>query len=501
MIKKIVFLFAFLYLFIANVGVASAEADGECGYIDRGWCIPAKISNESWYQPAPDHIVGKAVWYAPYIMRATAEWRGMNLDGFLGGVSLFSAGDIGEVVWLKRVGFEWEGPFLVVDASARVHMYATIINIGESVEVDFATAERWEMVKTSKNGYDYEIFDWMLRNVEVYKGLQPPLESSIPIVYADWFKDSVTFSNDYNKLWLHSMINDNIKSIEDYQIAQAMNITRPELVSRDADAIIEAISHFVIVREPYLYASQDDSKTVIANKTSIELSSLDSVAPTPMMVSLDILEKAKIEAEIVKLSIPDIQIGIRDAHNYTRKNLSIMEIVPEISWEVNCADGNAFTGFITLNECTPGVITYDSWFMRIPKHTIGVATYYAPGIVETVLKNRKMSLDGYKDGIVLMSCAHIGESVYIRRPGFGWEGPYLVIDCSQPFHMWVNVSSRHLHIEVDQERWIEWGATSGTQNIELCIGDKNCGDSPVYFWQYWDKRAEYMIPLAEVAMK
>ncbi len=173
--------------------------DGVCndryiynGYMDRKHCVPGMITNETWFTPQPVHTVGKATWYAPGLMRATAEYRGMELEGFVDGVSLYSPADIGKVVWIKRSGFVWEGPFLVVDCSQRNHMFTTVTYIGEVVEVSFETARRWGMVTGSYE--DYREIDWMIRNVELFIGELPPADAE-PISYAEWFLDMVEFDS------------------------------------------------------------------------------------------------------------------------------------------------------------------------------------------------------------------------------------------------------------------------------------------------------------------
>lgn len=486
--KRLVIMFTFLFMLFGAVEIASAEEG--CAYIDREFCVPGMISNETWYTPAPDHIIGKAVWYAPYVMEATAEWRGMELDGFLGGVSLFSPEDIGEIAWLKRPNMEWEGPFLVVDASQRNHMYTTIIYVNEVVEVDFDTAERWGMVMwLDVNTNSYQINDWMIRDVEVYKGLQPPVDS-IPTNYSDWFLNMVTFNNEENHLWLHADIENEIKNIADYNERNIEFLATLPIAPEVVSEIVLSES-----RSPLDEPENDIQRVSSVMSVEIIIPALDKSLSVALNELITNAEREE-QQEVV-----DIGISYKDAHQYTQNKLTQMEIVPEISWNIDCEDGNAFTGFIMMTDCIPGVIAFDSWFMQIPKYTTGVATYYAPGVLEKVLENRNMSLDGYKDGIVLMSCGHIGDSVWLKRLGLGWEGPYLVIDCSQPYHMWMNLSSRHLHIEVDQDRWTDWRNSTGTQNIEMCIGSKNCVGNPVSFWYHWEKNVEYMIPKAVVSLK
>lgn len=462
-----------LMLSALAVGEASAGTPG-CttqsgefapnGYIDRTWCTPGMITNESWYTPAPEHIVGKAVWYAPWVMEATAEWREMSLDGFVGGVSLFSPSDIGEIVWLKRPDKAWEGPYLVVDASQRNHMYTTLTFVQEVVEVDFETALRWGMV--TGEDVEYEVAEWMIREVEVWKGLEPPDAHKTPVRYSDWFAERVIFDEREiaNVLWkFDSPV---YKNITDYEIGLAQLDSTPKVAK-----LAQSWAKTPLVE---VYGTYEEWETAW---------NLRSWYP-PLQPAQDLLHVIE----------PIIEpISIQDAHNYTQAYRASMQLT-EITWEVDCEDGNPYTGFMMLGDCIPGVISYDKYWEEYPKYTTGVATYYADGVMEQVLHNRGMSLNGYKDAIVLMSCAHVGDSVWLRRPGNGWEGPYLVVDCSQPWHMYLNLTNRNLHIEVDQSRWLEWQRTSGTQNIELCIGSSSCEGVVAQMWYEWGKGMEFMIP-------
>ena len=131
------------------------------GYYWRGYWVPGFPSIEEWYTPAPTWFYGKALRYAPGVMEATAIWRGMSLDGYLDGVALMSPGDIGEEVWLKIPGGNWEGPYLVVDCAARGDIWATILHFENTIEVGYKTALRWGMINEGKA---------MIRDVQVLKG-------------------------------------------------------------------------------------------------------------------------------------------------------------------------------------------------------------------------------------------------------------------------------------------------------------------------------------------
>jgi hypothetical protein len=67
------------------------------GYCDSwGRFVPGYIDNDTWMTPAPNHIKGKMVFYGPSVMQATADYRGMDYDGCIGGVALMSPIDIGK---------------------------------------------------------------------------------------------------------------------------------------------------------------------------------------------------------------------------------------------------------------------------------------------------------------------------------------------------------------------------------------------------------------------
>lgn len=127
------------------------------------------VTHETWMTGHPTYSEGAAVFYAPGVMEATADYRrdngGKSLDGFVGGVSLMSPSDLGKVVWIKHDGI-WEGPFLSVDTAQQNHMCQAIQTRGEVVEVGYKTAQRWGMVDWPK------VHEW---KVDVEVSLIPPV--------------------------------------------------------------------------------------------------------------------------------------------------------------------------------------------------------------------------------------------------------------------------------------------------------------------------------------
>jgi hypothetical protein len=145
------------------------------------------LSHDTLFAPAPQHIVGNAVMYAPGLMEASAEYNGFDLTGFVGGVAMSSRAQLGQVVWLRNNGGEWEGPYLVVDASGRYDVWKHIVDQGQSVEVDFDTAVRWGMA--SGRAGNWQIIRGGLPNIEVWTGLTPPdsVSPDLATDYKDYF--------------------------------------------------------------------------------------------------------------------------------------------------------------------------------------------------------------------------------------------------------------------------------------------------------------------------
>lgn len=101
-----------------------------------GLLLSASMPGAAWAEPTQEtRIGGKATYYRAGLMDQVAVTRGMDLDGYIAGVALNRAGDLGRVVWL-----EWEdgsvyGPFLVVDCAQRGEHFQRREQQGYVVEV------------------------------------------------------------------------------------------------------------------------------------------------------------------------------------------------------------------------------------------------------------------------------------------------------------------------------------------------------------------------------
>lgn len=113
-----------------------------------------------------------------------------------------------------------------------------------------------------------------------------------------------------------------------------------------------------------------------------------------------------------------------------------------------------------LGRWVPGYITNSTWFMPYPQHSAGKAAWYGPGVMRATTRWRGLSLDGYLDGVALMSCHHIGDTVWLKRhdqPGLPWEGPFLVADCPRRGDTYSAVVFTGEVVEVGWTTAVRWG--------------------------------------------
>ncbi len=180
-------------ILISGAGMTSDIGTADEGYQGLDGWIPGWTTWQTWFTPAPQYSTGNSVYYAPGVMEATAEYRELDLEGFLDGVALMSPADIGKTVWIKHPEHGWEGPFLSVDCAQQNDMYNAIVYRGEVIEVGFVTAQKWGMVVGGITSRWWKPVSWRLDEVEVFIGEELPDELGEPIGYVDWFLDFAEF--------------------------------------------------------------------------------------------------------------------------------------------------------------------------------------------------------------------------------------------------------------------------------------------------------------------
>lgn len=109
----------------------------------------------------------------------------------------------------------------------------------------------------------------------------------------------------------------------------------------------------------------------------------------------------------------------------------------------------------------------------------GIASQYAPGVMEQVISTRQAGLAratlpaglppvaGY---VAVIDCSRIGEVVWLRPVGeTGWE-PFLVTDCANPADgsdVWMTQNG--ILVEVDYNTAVRWSTVSHGIAIEMMV--------------------------------
>jgi hypothetical protein len=97
--------------------------------------------------------------------------------------------------------------------------------------------------------------------------------------------------------------------------------------------------------------------------------------------------------------------------------------------------------------------------MVLPAMTAGLITFYARGVMEEVYRNRltwkQVAPCPECVGMAaVLDCGRLGDRVWLAGPD-GWEGPFLVVDCSNAAHLAAQ-RARGLMAEVSWEQAQEW---------------------------------------------
>jgi hypothetical protein len=111
-----------------------------------------------------------------------------------------------------------------------------------------------------------------------------------------------------------------------------------------------------------------------------------------------------------------------------------------------------------LNNLTLGVlITLLQWMTPAPVYSYGGAVWYAPMVMEANCEYRGFDMEGYVDGVALMSPSNLGDTVWLRPRGHDWSGPYRVCDVGTRGQVYEMVVVRGEVVEVGWETAERWG--------------------------------------------
>ena len=189
------------------------------GYWQWDYWVPGLVRVRSQFLELPLVYGGRAVWYAPGVMEATAEARGLSLLAYVDGVASMSCADLGLPLWIDR-GFGYEGPFLVVDCPQLDDIYSVVVHREEAIEVGWRTAEEWgiqsggwevrvsRVLPTLPNRIkQIRLRDWFLERAKFYPRVERLTLDPRPIfrapstwrLYGEW----ITFEAPTWQAWEH----------------------------------------------------------------------------------------------------------------------------------------------------------------------------------------------------------------------------------------------------------------------------------------------------------
>jgi hypothetical protein len=177
-----------------DAGVDDGNTYNGYWWYGEGW-VPGLPTFDAQFLRLPPVSIGSAVFYAPEVMDANVEYRGLSMDGYVGAVAVPFCSEIGHSVWLQRPGHDWEGPFLVADCSRRNDLYGHIEFRDQVVEVDFDTAVAWGLARYggSQNGGRWSMLTGRLDCVLL--STVPPTQYDGNIVdLSVWFLQHVTYA-------------------------------------------------------------------------------------------------------------------------------------------------------------------------------------------------------------------------------------------------------------------------------------------------------------------
>lgn len=128
-------------------------------------------------------------------------------------------------------------------------------------------------------------------------------------------------------------------------------------------------------------------------------------------------------------------------------------------------DGFMYNGYWWGSEgWIPGLVTYETQFLRLPKVSVGSAVFYAPQAMEANVEARGLPWkDTYVGSVAVEFCSEIGHTVWLKRPNSKeWEGEFLVADCSRRNDLYGHIIYRDQVVEVDFETAVRWGIAKYT---------------------------------------
>lgn len=114
---------------------------------------------------------------------------------------------------------------------------------------------------------------------------------------------------------------------------------------------------------------------------------------------------------------------------------------------------------------------------------IGLATFYADGVMDRVVAYRGLSCAECIGAVALLEPEHIGQQIWLQAPGREVEGPFLVADCANRAHA-PALRERGFVVDVDWETAQRWGMRGPLPGVQVFFEEPDdAADAGQAQWQ------------------
>lgn len=143
-----------------------------------------------------------------------------------------------------------------------------------------------------------------------------------------------------------------------------------------------------------------------------------------------------------------------------------VDVVPP-PWTVNCENEVAWDGYIVPDfdhYCVPGILSQATLNAQFPHSFYGVLSSYGQYAME-IQEDRHGVRRGH--GVALTTCGQMGFTVWLRIPGEAWRGPFTVVDCGAPAHLFHQIVVDGLAVEISWTAAQTWVPAATRVDVQI----------------------------------
>jgi len=153
-------------------------------------------------------------------------------------------------------------------------------------------------------------------------------------------------------------------------------------------------------------------------------------------------------------------------------------------WPVNCTDEVAWNGYIVPDfgdYCVPGVLSQATLNAQFPRDFYGTLSSYSQYAMEPAEDRWRVPRGR---GVALTTCGQMGFTVWLRIPGEAWRGPFRVVDCGAPAHVFHQIVGDALAVEIGFSVAQTWVPAAPRVDVHIGSYPGNGWDG-VYIATWW----------------